>query len=247
MCHQTKHIMTHTYQLTGMTCASCEGTVKSSLLSLPDVTAVEVSRADNTATITMDKHIALADLQKALGGAQGKYQIHPLGHSEATEQARSWLATYKPILLIFLYITTVTLLIQFTGNGFDAMHWMRHFMAGFFLTFSFFKLLDLRSFADSYATYDIIAKRFRGWGYLYAFIELGLGIAYAIDFEPFATNLVTFIVMGISTIGVMQSVLNKRRIQCACLGAVFNLPMSTVTIIEDLLMVAMAAIGLLTI
>jgi hypothetical protein len=46
--------------------------------------------------------------------------------------------------------------------------------------------------------------------------------------------------MGFSSIGVIQSVLNKKKIQCACLGAVFNLPMSTVTIIEDLLMVSMA-------
>ncbi|RYZ78221.1 MAG: heavy-metal-associated domain-containing protein, partial [Proteobacteria bacterium] len=44
--------------------------------------------------------------------------------------------------------------------------------------------------------------------------------------------------------GVLQSVLNKRKIQCACLGAVFNLPMSTVTIIEDGLMIAMSAVML---
>jgi hypothetical protein len=40
---------------------------------------------------------------------------------------------------------------------------------------------------------------------------------------------------------VLQSVFNKRKIQCACLGAVFNLPMSTVTIIEDAMMIAMSA------
>ncbi|NCU04658.1 MAG: heavy-metal-associated domain-containing protein, partial [Chitinophagaceae bacterium] len=36
------------------------------------------------------------------------------------------------------------------------------------------------------------------------------------------------------------SVLNKRKIRCACLGAVFNLPMSTITIIEDGLMIIMS-------
>jgi hypothetical protein len=55
-----------------------------------------------------------------------------------------------------------------------------------------------------------------------------------------ATNWATIVVMGFSSIGVIQSVVSKKKIQCACLGAVFNLPMSTVTIIEDLLMVAMA-------
>ncbi len=48
--------------------------------------------------------------------------------------------------------------------------------------------------------------------------------------------------MSISIIGVLQAVLNKKKIQCACLGAVFNLPMSTITIIEDALMILMSGI-----
>ena len=124
----------------------------------------------------------------------------------------------------------------------DGMTAMRIFMSGFFLSFSFFKLLDLNGFADSYSTYDIIAKKWRGWGYVYAFIELTLGFAFALNLEPVLTNGVTLVVMGISIVGVLQAVLNKRKIQCACLGAVFNLPMSTVTIIEDALMIGMSAI-----
>lgn len=63
--------------------------------------------------------------------------------------------------------------------------------------------------------------------------------------KAFATNLVTLVVMVVSSIGVIQSLLNKRKIRCACLGTVFNLPMSTVTLVEDGLMVAMAAGALL--
>jgi hypothetical protein len=113
-------------------------------------------------------------------------------------------------------------------------------MAGFFLVFSFFKLLDLKGFADSYASYDIVAKKWRGWGYLYPYIELALGLAFLVKLDLPITNGVTFVVMGISIIGVLQSLLQKRRIQCACLGAVFNLPMSTITVIEDGLMIAMS-------
>jgi hypothetical protein len=53
--------------------------------------------------------------------------------------------------------------------------------------------------------------------------------------------------MSVSLVGVVQSVLNKQKIRCACLGTVFNLPMSTVTIIEDSLMIAMSAGMLLAI
>ena len=58
--------------------------------------------------------------------------------------------------------------------------------------------------------------------------------------DPILVNSITFVVMGISLIGVLQSVLSKTSIKCACLGDVFDLPMSTVTIIEDGLMVLMS-------
>jgi copper chaperone CopZ len=232
--------MTHTYQVTGMTCSGCEAKVKSQLLSTPGVISAEVSKDTATAIITMEKHIPLATFQTALGGSESKYQIAATQHTEAVEQAKSWWETYKPVLLIFVFITAVTLLVQI-GQPFNGMLWMQHFMAGFFLVFSFFKLLNLKGFATSYAMYDILAKRLPAWGYVYAFIELGLGIAYLTNFEPFVTNIITLGVMTISIIGVLQSVLNKRAIQCACLGAIFNLPMSTITIVEDTLMIGMSA------
>ena len=234
--------MTHKYKLTGMTCGNCEANVKSALLMVENVTNVEVSKDENSATITMDKHIALQNFQKALNKKDSKYQIWAINHNETAEQARTWFETYKPILLIFAYITGITLLIQLKNETFNPMEAMRYFMAGFFLVFSFFKLLNLKGFAESYVMYDVLAKQIPAWAYLYAFVELGLGIAYATNFEPLITNIVTLTVMTVSIIGVLQSWLNKRKIQCACLGAVFNLPMSTVTIIEDALMILMSAV-----
>lgn len=233
--------MTHTYQLTGMTCGGCENKVKSNLLVLPDVTAVEVSKETNSAMISMDKHISLDTLQQALGGANSKYTITAAANNEMIEETRSWLITYKPILLIFGYVTAISLMVSWHDNAFNFMTFMRIFMAGFFLTFSFFKMLNLKAFAESYAMYDIVAKKLGAWGYVYAFIELGLGLSFALNLSPLIVNWVTLIVMTVSVLGVLESVLNKKKIQCACLGAVFNLPMSTVTIVEDAIMIAMSA------
>jgi copper chaperone CopZ len=233
--------MTHQYTITGMTCAGCEAKVKSSLLVLPYITTVEVSKDNSSGVISMEKHVPLATLQQALGA---KYTITEKVHHSMEEPTTSWFTTYKPILLLFGLITAVALIAGYSADGFHAMTAMRVFMSGFFLGFSFFKLLDLEGFADNYASYDIIAKKWRGWGYVYAFIELGLGLAFALNLEPILLNGVTFVVMGISIVGVLQAVLNKRKIQCACLGAVFNLPMSTVTIIEDALMIGMSAMAI---
>jgi copper chaperone CopZ len=233
--------MTHTYQVSGMTCSGCEAKVKGDLLKMPDVLSADVSKDAGTATITMEKHIPLSAFQEALGGAASKYQITAVQHNETLEQTKSWFETYKPILLIFSYITLATILIQLGNAAFNSMQWMQHFMAGFFLVFSFFKLLNISGFAESYAMYDIVAMKFKQWGYIYAVLELGLGLAYLTNYQPYLTNIITLEVMSISIVGVLRSVLNKQKIQCACLGAVFNLPMSTVTIIEDLLMIVMSA------
>jgi cation transport ATPase len=239
--------MTHTYQITGMTCSSCESKVKSKLLSLTEIITAEVSQANQNAVITMDEHIPLSKLQDALGGKDAKYQISTIEHSETIEQAKSWAKTYQPLLLLFGYITGIAVLLSFQADEFHWMTLMRVFMAGFFLCFSFFKLLNLPAFAESYSMYDVLAKKIRLWAFVYPFVEFALGLAYAVDFDPLLTNWITLIVMLVSIIGVLQSVLAKRKIQCACLGAVFNLPMSTVTIIEDLLMIAMSATMLILI
>lgn len=237
--------MTHQYQLEGLTCDGCVAKVKSLLSKIGGIERVEINAQRNEATISMTQHVSTETLQAALKDSPqytiaDKVNTIQLPAVEA-ESEKSWFETYKPILLIFGYITVVTLLIQLRNDRFDAMQWMQHFMAGFFLVFSFFKLLNLTGFAESYQMYDVVARRFPAWGYVYAFTELGLGLAYLTNFQPQVTNVLTFVVMSLSIIGVLKSVLNKRSIQCACLGATFNLPMSTVTIIEDGLMIAMSA------
>ncbi len=231
------------YTVSGMTCGGCVARVKATLAGLAD--SVEVTLNPPVATLT-DSHANIDALNKALAGV-GHYELGIIEETVVSpraidEPAKSWLATYYPLLLIFGYITLVTLAVQFApsiGHS-NSRQWMMHFMAGFFLVFSFFKLLDVRSFADSYAMYDLLAIRFKPYGYLYPFIELGLGFAYLLAWQSTFTNWLTFIVMAFSSLGVIRSVLNKQKIRCACLGAVFNLPMSTVTIIEDLLMAGMA-------
>ena len=230
------------YEITGMTCSGCEAKVRSSLLLIPDIISAEVSKDEKTAVVSSSKALSLESLKSVL---PEKYTISETGQNEISEETRSWLVTYKPVLLIFFYITLVSGLIQWSNEKLDVMEWMRHFMAGFFLVFSFFKLLNLKGFAESYMMYDVVARKFPVWAYIYAFTELALGIAFLINFSPLLTNTVTLIVMTVSIIGVLQTVLNKRKIQCACLGAVFNLPMSTITIIEDGLMILMSGFMLM--
>ncbi len=243
--------MTHTYNISGMTCSSCQARVHGLLSKVKSVKQVSIDLAKGEATIEMEEHIPTGVLHAALKDHPEYRLTEKNNHQQSittvfeTEETKTWFQTYKPILLIFAYITGITLLAEWYGGDFSWMQWMKHFMAGFFIVFSFFKLLNLEGFAESYAMYDIVARKWNGWGYVYAFTELALGLAFLTGFYPLLTNAVTLLVMTVSITGVLQTVLNKRKIKCACLGDVFNLPMSTVTVIEDALMIIMSGVMLL--
>lgn len=234
--------MKQLYKIEGMTCGGCVAGVKEKISKLDAVQSAEIQLEYPQGKLEVKNAIELNLLQNTIGA---KYTITPIVEEapkikETVDLAEPSITTYKPLILIVAFIAGVSLLAQYPFMDFSGMIWMRHFMAGFFIVFAFFKMLNIEGFANSYQMYDIIAARWKAWGYVYPFVELALGIAYLINFLPFYTNLTTAIVLGISSIGVIESNLNKRKIKCACLGDVFNLPMSTVTIVEDLTMVGMS-------
>ena len=253
----TANKQTTTYGLTGLHCNACVGRVTKSLEPLASSVAVSLQPMQ---VVLINPRADFKTLKIAVESA-GKYALVPNQASNtATDQSIraqaapkiiasdnpsvSWLSTYSPLLLIVAYILGGSVLVQIGMGGLasvNAMETMRYFMAGFFLVFSFFKLLDINAFANAYAGYDLLAKRWHGWGLIYPFVELALGVAYLAHFNPLLTHWVTIIVMGFSAIGVIRAVASKTQIQCACLGTVFKLPMSTVTIVEDVGMVLMAA------
>ena len=250
--------MTKEYTVTGMTCNGCVAKVKGTLEKVSGVDEVTVQLAYPQAKIETHKALDLTEINELLQ-EKGHYTITEeriekelppmptIGKNDVavSELPEKSIGTYKPLILIVAFIVGVSALAQYPFMDFSWMIWMRHFMAGFFLVFSFFKLLNLQGFATSYAMYDLLATKWKAWGLIYPFVELALGVAYLINFNPFVTNLVTVVVLGFSTIGVIKSNLDKRKIKCACLGDVFNLPMSTVTIVEDLTMVGMAGLMLI--
>jgi hypothetical protein len=118
-------------------------------------------------------------------------------------------------------------------------------MGYFFILLSLFKFFDLNGFVEGFQTYDLITKRFQPYGYLYPFIEFGLGIAYLTQFNLFTVNWITLIIMLVSGTGVLKSILSGQKIKCACLGTALNVPLSTVSVLENFGMGAMAAYKLI--
>jgi Methylamine utilisation protein MauE len=164
-------------------------------------------------------------------------------HHHENEKKYS-LQDFYPLIIIVTIISGITIAAQIM-YGYSLYFAMRIFMANFFLIFGAFKVINLPGFVDAYATYDLIAQTYKPYGYVYPFLEITLGIAYLANWNPTFTNAFTLVLMLISAAGVFNELRKGKQIVCACLGVVFKIPMTYVTLFEDLLMAAMALYMLL--
>lgn len=238
--------MKRTYEVKGMHCQSCVQKVSAALEKVEGVRSADVTLEPPRATLEMHEHVSEKLLNSALQSA-GDYRLSDSLSSEdetLAEDAGQPKESLYPLFLIVGYIAGVTALVSIATGDHSLHVVMRHFMAGFFLVFSFFKFLDLRGFSDAYRSYDIVARVWPTWGLIYPFVEVALGVAYLLNLAPLFTNLVTLVIMLIGAVGVLKALLDKRSIRCACLGTALNLPMTKITLVEDVGMATMAAIML---
>lgn len=226
---------------TNLKCGSCVTAVTPVLNREPTIKRWAVDTVDPDKVLTVEGDGVRPETVKRLvtdAGFEVLAEVNgPVGGSP---ERKSLGTTYYPLLLVFGYLVGVVGLLELAAGSFEWMRSMGRFMGGFFLVFSFFKLLDLRGFVDSFRGYDVLARTVPAYAWAYPFLELLLGVAYTLGLLPTATNLLTLAVMGVGTVGVAQALRQRRRVRCACLGSVLNLPMSSVTLFEDVLMAGMA-------
>lgn len=235
--------MKHTYTVTGMTCNGCKASVEKALKALPDVVEASADLEKAEVKIEMSNHIPTETLQKAL---PEKYSLSEKNifqnASPVQEEEQSDLKQLFPLFLIFGYIIAASFLLNY--NPWNAEQFMLDFMGLFYIVFSFFKLLDLKGFPESFRMYDPLAKLVPAYGWVYPFIEVVLGLMFLIRIEIPVALIVTLIILGITTIGVTKTLLDKKSIQCACLGTALKLPMTKATFIENSIMIVMAIVML---
>lgn len=156
------------------------------------------------------------------------------------------LKEFTPLLVIIGSILVAVAAWELYLGRFELMESMRLFMGLFFLTFGFFKALDWKGFAMAFAEYDVVASRSRFYAYLYPAIELVIGFLLLTNQFVFEALIAVAYFMAIGSVGVAKALFGKRKIHCACLGVVVKLPMTTITLIEDVGMGLMALYMLLS-
>jgi copper chaperone CopZ len=229
-------------QISGMTCEGCKSSVEGKLGSLDGVDNVQVNLARGEAVIYSKNPISFSLIKETL---PPKYSlINKEGvnldiHGDVTIK-ESKIKQLKPLFIILGYIFIASILLNY--KNWNSSNAMLDFIGLFYIVFSFFKILDIKGFSMSFRMYDPLAKKAPIYGYIYPFIEVLLGVMFLTRFEVNIALVITVIILGVTTIGVTQSLLNKRAIKCACLGTTLNLPMTEATFIENALMIIMALI-----
>lgn len=158
-----------------------------------------------------------------------------------------------PLAGVVSFVVFSTVIISYLRTDYAVMNLGKTFMAMFFLTFGGLKAYNLEGFKEAFKSYDILAQKSDLYATAYPFLELGLGIAYgsmlyvnSLNFE-IVTHLAAIVLMTVSGIGVFQALYDGKDLRCACLGNVFKVPMTWVTLFEDFGMALMALAMLLLI
>lgn len=226
-----------TLYIEGMTCKGCKAKVTESIRRIDGVNTVEVDLDQKEALVKSKKLLSLTEIQKAV---PDKYTVSEKNIFESVDRDKEQddLKKLYPLFLIFGYIATASILLNikpWSTEGF-----MLDFMGLFYLVFSFFKILDLKGFPESFKMYDPLAKVLPVYGWAYPFIETTLAIMFLTRFKIEVSLMITIIILGITTAGVTKILLDKKSIQCACLGTALKLPMTKATFIENTIMLVMA-------
>ena len=233
--------MKTTFKISGMTCNGCRSTVENKLSSLDGVDNAQVNLTNGEAIVYSKNPISFSLISNSL---PSKYKVIRNIPDQDNEIIKSnKIKQLKPLFIILGYISVTSVLLNF--RNWNSTNAMLDFMGLFYIIFSFFKILDIKGFSTSFKMYDPLAKKITIYGYIYPFIEILLGLMFLTRIEVNIALLITIIILGITSVGVTKTLLNKRTINCACLGTTLKLPMTEATFIENAIMITMAIVLLI--
>lgn len=229
------------YHIDGMTCKSCKAIVETTIGKIDGVLSVAVDFDKAMVLVEHDNKVTLDTFQDAL---PDKYKLNTNSERPSISNTSSKLSQLKPLLLILFYLFVTAICLNYKSWNWSGF--MFDFMGLFYIVFSFFKFLDYKGFPNSFRMYDPLAKQFPIYAWCYPFIETALGIMFLLRLEIKWGLVITLLILGITTFGVIKTLFLKKAIQCACLGTALKLPMTEATLIENAIMIIMALVMLST-
>lgn len=150
--------------------------------------------------------------------------------------------TYRPVAVLFAMtgLTAMAASYAVTGTPFTlrAAEW---FISFSMVVLALLKLQNVESFATMFLNYDLLAKRWVPYSYIYPYAEGFAGILMVAGAFTWLSVPVALFIGTVGAVSVFKAVyIDKRELKCACVGGSSNVPLGFVSLTENLMMIAMA-------
>ena len=150
--------------------------------------------------------------------------------------------SYKPVIAVFAMTALMALAASYAVYG-DALtiraaEW---FIAFSMCVLAILKLQNIETFSTMFLNYDLLAKRWLPYGYIYPFAEAFAGVLMVAGALVWLSVPVALFIGTIGAVSVFKAVyIDKRELKCACVGGGSNVPLGFVSLTENVMMVLMA-------
>ncbi len=150
--------------------------------------------------------------------------------------------TYRPVVALFAMTALMALAasqaVYATPFTLRAVEW---FVAFSMAVLALLKLQNVESFATMFLNYDLLAKRWVPYSYVYPFAEGLAGVLMIAGVAVWASVPIALVIGGIGAVSVIKAVyIDRRELKCACVGGSSNVPLGFLSLTENLMMIGMA-------
>jgi glutaredoxin len=171
-------------------------------------------------------------------GGYDALRVH-LGEAEETEEGTS----YRPVIALFAIALLIALAASWQALGsvltVTTAEW---FVATAMCLLALQKLQDVESFSTMFLNYDLLARRWVRYGYLYPYGEALAGLLMIAGVLPWISAPVALFIGTVGAVSVIKAVyIDGRDLKCACVGGNSTVPLGFISLSENLMMIAMGA------
>ncbi len=150
--------------------------------------------------------------------------------------------SYRPVLAVFAMTALMALAASTAAFGtpltLRAAEW---FIAFSMCVLALLKLQDVETFSTMFLNYDLLAKRWVRYGYVYPFAEGLAGVLMTAHVADWLSVPLALFIGSVGAVSVFKAVyIDKRELKCACVGGATRVPLGFVSLTENFMMIAMA-------
>lgn len=149
--------------------------------------------------------------------------------------------TYRPVVVIFVTTFLLALGVSLISNQpILGSHTLKLFIALSMCVLAIQKLQDVEQFSTMFLNYDLLARRWVRYGYIYPYAEALAGILMVAGILPWLSGPIALFIGSIGAISVGKAVyIDERQLKCACVGGDSNVPLGMISLTENLMMIIM--------